>query len=123
MDRKKHVTELILLCCTLLVGATTAMAQAGAQTRSITADDFVAHRPGANTPAKSRRASKPVNFKLVRKERIPKHWGAHAKGSVNAKSASSGHTATSDLGVTIWKLRRPLSTDKGARLPVSVGNS
>ncbi len=125
----KQATGFVLLVfCTLLI-AISVSAQDDPQTRSITSDDFVKDRPagvkptapGPRRPPLARRRS--VTYKFVRKDQNAVRWRTDASRPRPPKPGPAAKVVTHDIGVTMWKMRRPLSSDVGVKLPVTVNKS
>lgn len=94
-------------------------------TRSITSDDFskrpkeAAGRPGRPQAAgASATRKRPVAYKFVRRDKSAVRWTAgNPKARPNAAPVKAS-TVTTDIGVTIWKLRPARAGDSGVKLPV-----
>lgn len=87
------------------------------QERSITSDDFVSQRPAATAPANAPRKTpvkaKRLTYKFVRSDRNI----LHHKGGAKAQPANVP-LKTTEVGVTIWKLRPAKAGEAGVLLPV-----
>jgi hypothetical protein len=105
----------------IIAAAGGVLAQDGAGTREITSDDFAAKRPvkKATGPARPLTKSKTV----VYKRRTRAGSGKPRPGRPRKPPVSEKAAVSSELGVTIWRLRPPIPSDKGVRLPVRVGAS
>lgn len=100
---------------TLAMAATTAAAQDGPKTRSITSDDFASQRPArAKTPGR-KTAPKPkrYSYKFVRADRNVGRKPAKPK----ATPANSPIKIT-EIGVTMWRLRAPRAAEQGQLFPI-----
>lgn len=101
----------ILLLSLLLFSS--AYAQDGEQTRSLTSDDFVAKRPVSKSAAKTP-APKAI-YKLS-----GSRTGIRRSKTAKAPRASAGKKTSSDIGVTVWKLvRNEISAT--VTFPVKIG--
>lgn len=99
-------------------------AQDDVQTRSITSDDFASKRPTVNVNVKrNSKAKTPVvkkaSYKYVRRDRNSVRRGK-APVKSPAEIANTVLGSVSELGVTMWKLRPPLKSDSGFKLPVLI---
>lgn len=118
----KQLFRLIILCCFTVVAAITV----AGQDRSITSDDFANARPSAPSskrPSGSSPAPKKagIKYNLVKRVKKPIRW--KSAGKPPTRPVPTGKIVSNDIGVTVWKMRRPLATDAGVKLPVKVGNS
>lgn len=91
-------------------------------TRSITSDDFAKNRPAAvkvtvsnGRPLTGTRKS--VVYRSKKREKVAIRWKRSGKGIKKPKPA--GKMVASDIGITVWKMRRPLATDNGVQLVVA----
>lgn len=116
---------LALLVC--VSGSHAVYAQDEPRTRSITSDDFSkrpkegAGRPGRPGPQSADAAEprkKPVTYKFVRKDKSAVRWSAANPKAKTSAASVKAPTVTTDIGVTIWKLRPPRAGDSGVKLPV-----
>jgi hypothetical protein len=117
---KINLLATLILICT----ASITFAQSGAQTRSITSDDFASQRPSvslgvsAGVGIRRAKASK-ATYKFARRGSTSR-WASKGKGVIRPVDASSKVT---EIGVTIWKLRPALRADAGFKLPVRVSGA
>ncbi len=102
-----------LLVVLILVSGSSAYSQDGAQTRSITSDDFVTKRPVAKSPG-IRPKKKPI-YRLSSSQTGIRR----GRRSPSRKPVKIGRSVLSDIGVTIWKLR-PGSASAAVTFPVKV---
>ncbi len=103
----------------ILAGFGAVSAQETSGTREITSDDFASKRPvsKATGPQRPLNRSKRTTYrKRTRKTTVKRRRSSGQQAPVNAKTA-----VRTDLGVTLWRLRPPLASDKGVKLPVRVG--
>ena len=112
----------------------TAFSQDSGQSQSITFSSYAAKRPaeaGSANSAGIASIGRQGVFKFIRPERGPAGHGAAAKRpsktappkpktSRTVKTPKNSRIAeeTADLGVTVWRLRPPLPSDRGRKLPV-----
>lgn len=99
----------------MALAAITAIGQDG--TRSITSEDFAKKRPV--TPKHKRPAAPPrksVIYTSKKREKIAVRWKPSGEKVRPPKPA--GKLISNDIGVTIWKMRRPLPSDNGVQLIV-----
>lgn len=118
---KKQLTRIFLSGGLFILFGSTAFAQAGGQTRSITSDDFVKQRPAAKANSSANR-NRRATYKFVRQDKNI----ARRKKIVSPKpktTPSAKARKILEVGVTMWKLRPPLKTDKGFKLPVKINDS
>lgn len=118
--------RLLIICCITVAAATIAAAQGGDNTRSITSDDFTKARPEATAsqdpngrPTVTLR--KRTTYNLVRRDRNPVRW--KSTGKMVKHPVATGRMTSNDIGITVWKMRRPLAIDAGVKLPVKVRGS
>lgn len=114
----KQLIGLLLLVLVALVFTMSIVAQEP-QTRSITSEDFTRKRPVPGVVGEKRPNAKPVTYKFVRKDKNMIRWKVRSK-TKTPKPRQDLPIAISDIGVTIWKMRRPLRADLGTKLPVKV---
>ena len=122
-------TLLVLMIATGIVAAQDEPSEP--QTRSITSDDFSKRpreglgRPGRSGPragGTTTTKKTAVPYKFVRKDKSSIRWKAAPKVPV-VKPQPKGPTVTTDIGVTIWKLRPPRPSDSGVKLPVKTDDA
>lgn len=118
----RYLSNIIVIVFVGLLSASFASAQDG--TRSITSDDFANKRPtgaGGKVATGPTKAPPRARYTLVKRPPTSIRWSkAPAPPRPRPASASTGQ---SEIGVTIWKLRPPVRTDKAYRLPVKVGST
>ena len=112
---KKQLKRVLFICGLAVLSVSSAFAQDDSKQRSITSDDFTNKRPAGK--------KKSVKYNYVRQD----------KNTVKRKSVrvSTKKTIVSpkkaerffDVGVTMWKLRPPRSSDIGYKLPVQINGS
>lgn len=120
----------------LILSGTIVFSQDDTKTRSITSDDFASQRPAGkslnstnrnNRQKKNDSINKRATYKYVRED---KNTVVRRRPTNQTKTQSKEQTAAntnipekvSEIGVTIWKLRPPRSSDSGYKLPVLVNN-
>ena len=117
-----------LVAILLTFGGIAASGQDGTQTRTITSEGFAQQRPvvaaGISVTRPKVRpdapAKKPSTYRLSRRNSSSLRFkGAATPGRTQPKPAAT-EIRFSDIGVTIWKLRKPLLADLGIRLPVRI---
>lgn len=99
------------------------------RSRTITSEGFAKQRPVVTAGISVSRptvkpnapARKPATYKLARRNSSALRFKG-ASASTRPKPKPAGDLRFADIGVTIWKLRRPLSSTLGVKLPVDVGN-
>lgn len=106
----KYLAKFIIISGIVGVAAITVAAQGDEQTRSITSDDFAKNRPAATksngkTPVPHRRT---YNFVRVDKN-VVRPKSAPVKTTVPPKTA----TKVTDIGLTMWRLRPTMDSEKG----------
>lgn len=100
-----------ILVILAFIFAACGLASAQSAARSITSDDFVKSRPSEAGAGKKQDR---VTYTFVRKEKNPLRRKPPRKPVRPTKPP-----ANVDLGVTIWRLRPPKSSDTGVKLPVN----
>lgn len=108
---KKQYRPAFLICCIGLSTMTLVIGQEPAS-RSITSDDFVNKRP-----AKARQKQpKRVTYKFVR---VPARKPTRPAGATKVKApADKLAVTTTEIGITVWRMRPPRALDTGFLLPV-----
>ena len=121
----KAISIVSLLSIVLI--ASSVMAQDEPRTRSIKSDDFSKKRPikegGGRVAATSSSANRVAAKKTTEYKYVPKNTNTIKWASGNSKRPQKNTKApaqTFDIGVTIWKLRPATPGDAGAKLPVAV---
>jgi hypothetical protein len=130
-NRKLSQCFLLLTACLLLFGGEAVWAQKDddSKTRSITSDDFAKQRPAASgkqnnkTSAKQKTPPKPkirrAQYKFVKQEKSV----VRRKPTKKPKDTSlSQLTKTAEVGVTMWRMRKPVRTELGPKLPVQMAD-
>lgn len=115
LNMKKQLKRILFLGALAVFSAASAFAQDDPKQRSITSDDFTSQRPAGK--------KKSVKYNYVRQD---KNTVKRKSAKVKAKKPSNPTKKAErffDVGVTMWKLRQPRSSDTGYKLPVRINDS
>ncbi|CAN5575682.1 hypothetical protein BH18ACI1_BH18ACI1_16640 [soil metagenome] len=126
----------LFLHCSIVCGVifglfSFSLAQDATQTRSITSDDFASQRPKSKKAdltgrkkGQTKQTNRHATYKFVRQDKnIVRRKTNQTKPQIkNNKTNTKKPEKVSEVGVTMWKLRPPRSSDAGYKLPVLVNN-
>ncbi len=112
----------------MFAAVTGTFAQEASQTRSITSDDFASQRPPGKVIVSKSGVRKTVpatnkryTYKFVRSDKNAVRWNSGTKAPVQKTSTANLPAKITEIGVTMWKLRPPLASEKGLlMLPVQI---
>ncbi len=103
------------LAVSAFVFAASAVAQDGAQTRSITSDDFKSKRPAApaNSTRNPNRTSSKYGFLRIERKAPRPAKPTPAKPPRSKTLVKEPEKAVTEIGLTMWRLRPPMPNEAG----------
>ncbi len=126
---KKQSKPIIFLAGAVLLLVSSALAQDDTKTRSITSDDFSSQRPvSKNVNPKTKNnpkitpKTKRATYKYVRQDKNTVRRKTNQTKPPTTTNRTNKPEKVSEVGVTMWKLRAPRSSDTGYKLPVMVND-
>lgn len=124
---KNYLKHILLFGGFFILSVSTAFGQ-DEKTRSITSDDFNSQRPAASgkrnktTSSKKKNPPKPkprARYEYVKQEKSIVRRNPNRK---RKDTSLSQPTKTAEVGVTMWRMRKPFRADLGPKLPVQMAD-
>src|SRR5258706_10898294 len=112
MKIKQHLARFTIISCIFAAAAVIAVAQGDVQTRSITSDSFTKNRVVPQQSSGGPKVQR-FNYKYVRSDRNAVHHVPSKRLPVKPIVLKPSVT---DIGITMWRLRPPLESEKGLLL-------
>src|SRR5688500_5002469 len=112
MNMKKQLKRVLFICGLAVLLVSSAFAQDASQPSSIRSDNFTNRRPAGKKES--------IKYKYVRQDKKTVKRKSVRVTTKTPIGSSKKAERFFDVGVTMWKLRPPRSSDIGYKLPVQI---